>query len=174
MTHTMQICRLEHNPGSFVITFPNAYHGGFNSGWNFAEAVNFAPPDWLPHGTDATLKYRMQAKSTTFSNDALLVTLVEGLIARHNKNVNPHQKCVHSTMSGSLDEKAVMYALGELVLRIEVEEQQQKIAGLCGIAQVCESDNPLLAGDFGTMESTLESTKYMIAYGYNSPSYSTA
>lgn len=133
------MCRVEHKPGSFVITFPNAYHGGFNCGWNFAEAVNFAPPDWLPHGTDATLMYRMQARSTTFSNDALLVTLVGGAIARYNKNTDSGQKCGPYITDRSLDDKAVMYALGELVLRIEVEDHQQKIAGLCGIAQVCDS-----------------------------------
>jgi histone demethylase JARID1 len=45
-------------PGSFIVTFPDAYHAGFNSGFNVAEAVNFAAPDWLPFGSSSVVRYR--------------------------------------------------------------------------------------------------------------------
>ena len=37
----------------FVISRAAAYHSGFNSGFNIAEAVNFALPAWIPVGHKA-------------------------------------------------------------------------------------------------------------------------
>lgn len=37
----------------FVISRAKAYHSGFNSGFNIAEAVNFALPAWIPVGREA-------------------------------------------------------------------------------------------------------------------------
>jgi len=40
--------------GEFVVTFPGAYHAGFNHDFNIAEATNFATPRWLELGRNAT------------------------------------------------------------------------------------------------------------------------
>lgn len=39
--------------GEFVVTFPGAYHAGFNHGFNIAEATNFALPRWFQIGRKA-------------------------------------------------------------------------------------------------------------------------
>ncbi|KAK1409754.1 hypothetical protein QVD17_36283 [Tagetes erecta] len=67
------VFRCIQNPGEFILTFPRAYHAGFNCGFNCAEAVNVAPVDWLPHGHNAIELYREQARKTSISHDKLLL-----------------------------------------------------------------------------------------------------
>lgn len=67
------VYRVAQNSGEFVLTFPRAYHAGFNCGFNCAEAVNVAPVDWLRHGQNAVDLYSTQLHKTSISHDKLLL-----------------------------------------------------------------------------------------------------
>lgn len=67
------VFRCIQHSGEFVLTFPRAYHAGFNCGFNCAEAVNVAPLDWLPHGQHAVELYRDQCRKISISHDKLLL-----------------------------------------------------------------------------------------------------
>lgn len=64
---------IDQGPGEFVITFPKAYHAGFNHGFNCNEAVNFAPPDWLAYGEESVNTYQLYNRAPVFSHDSLLL-----------------------------------------------------------------------------------------------------
>ncbi|KAF6162208.1 hypothetical protein GIB67_008337 [Kingdonia uniflora] len=74
-------------PGNFVITFPRSYHGGFNLGLNCAEAVNFAPADWLPHGGFGAELYRLYHKPAVLSHEELLCVVAKN---ECNEKVTPY------------------------------------------------------------------------------------
>ena len=50
MDNGVKLVKTVHNEGEFVVSRAQAYHAGFNFGFNIAEAVNFALRDWLSIG----------------------------------------------------------------------------------------------------------------------------
>jgi len=51
ISYTTQVQRA----GDIMITFPGSYHFGFNTGFNCAESTNFAVPEWVPFGNEASI-----------------------------------------------------------------------------------------------------------------------
>jgi hypothetical protein len=43
----IRMTKMVHRQGEFMISRARGYHSGFNTGFNVAEAVNFALPNWL-------------------------------------------------------------------------------------------------------------------------------
>ncbi|KAH7033517.1 PLU-1-like protein [Microdochium trichocladiopsis] len=74
----VRVFALDQRAGQFVITFPQAYHAGFNHGFNFNEAVNFAPSDWEPWGLAGVERLQQFRRQSCFSHDELLWTAAEG------------------------------------------------------------------------------------------------
>ncbi|CAK9290602.1 unnamed protein product [Gordionus sp. m RMFG-2023] len=72
MANGVPVSRCDQYPGEFMVTFPRAYHAGFNQGYNLAEAVNFCPSDWLPLGRKCVSHYRELKRYCVFSHEELI------------------------------------------------------------------------------------------------------
>lgn len=81
----------DQGPREFVITYPKVYHAGFNSGFNFNEAVNFAMDDWLEFGERSVFDYRPIKKEDVFNYHEL----VENIL----KDFNHHSKSGNSNLA---------------------------------------------------------------------------
>ncbi|XP_061920283.1 lysine-specific demethylase 5B-B-like isoform X1 [Entelurus aequoreus] len=75
MNNGVPIYRTNQCAGEFVITFPRAYHSGFNQGFNFAEAVNFCTMDWMPVGQECVKHYRQLSRYCVFSHDEMVCNM---------------------------------------------------------------------------------------------------
>uniref|UniRef100_A0A8C6UUZ9 [histone H3]-trimethyl-L-lysine(4) demethylase n=1 Tax=Neogobius melanostomus TaxID=47308 RepID=A0A8C6UUZ9_9GOBI len=75
MNHGVPVFRTNQCAGEFVITFPRAYHSGFNQGFNFAEAVNFCTMDWMPIGRSCIEHYRDLRRYCVFSHDEMVCNM---------------------------------------------------------------------------------------------------
>lgn len=76
----VRVTRALHTPGTFIVTFPQAYHAGFSIGWNVAEAVNFATIDWLKWGRQSELVYMSARRQSVVSVDHLSMCAIAQLI----------------------------------------------------------------------------------------------
>jgi histone demethylase JARID1 len=70
----VRVSALDQRAGQFVITFPQAYHAGFNHGFNFNEAVNFAPADWEPFGASSIIRLQDYRRQPVFCHEELLMS----------------------------------------------------------------------------------------------------
>ena len=77
MQNDTRVFSIVQNPGDFVVTFPRAYHAGFNNGFNIAEAVNFAPGDWISFGKDSVGLYSLYRRAPVFSHEELILRTIK-------------------------------------------------------------------------------------------------
>jgi len=64
----INVNKVVHREGQFVITFPIGYHSGYNLGYNCAESVNFAIENWIQYGKTAR-KCKCEADSVFIDVD---------------------------------------------------------------------------------------------------------
>ena len=74
MTKTLQ------RPGEFVVTYPGSYHGGFSTGLNVGEAVNFVTKSWFDFGWKCQQFYRS-------TRERIPVFPIEWLLIENIKNL---------------------------------------------------------------------------------------
>ncbi|XP_018651207.1 putative jumonji/arid domain-containing protein [Schistosoma mansoni] len=77
--HGVPVYRTDQMVGEFVVTFPRAFHAGFNQGFNFAEAVNFCPADWLEFGRNCIEHYALLHRTPVFSHAELLCRMAKSV-----------------------------------------------------------------------------------------------
>ncbi|KAJ3317123.1 hypothetical protein HDV06_001976 [Boothiomyces sp. JEL0866] len=51
--NNVKVNKIVQYANEFIITFPDGYHQGYNTGFNCAESVNFALESWIPFGRKA-------------------------------------------------------------------------------------------------------------------------
>ncbi|KAM9859813.1 lysine (K)-specific demethylase 5Ba isoform 2-T2 [Aulostomus maculatus] len=124
MNNGVPIYRTNQCAGEFVITFPRAYHSGFNQGFNFAEAVNFCTMDWMPIGRSCIQHYRELSRYCVFSHDEMVCNMA----------------CKADTMD--MDLAAAVQK--EMTSMIEEEEELRKKISKMGVLQSQQVDYEVL------------------------------
>ena len=118
MKEGVEICRMNQHAGEFMITFPRAYHAGFNQGYNFAEAVNFCTADWLPMGRGCIEHYRLLHRQCVFSHEELI--------------------CKMAADPDNLDFKVAAKTHEDLIVIVEEEKRlRRKLLDLVGSVLKC-------------------------------------
>lgn len=80
-THGVRMFKTLQRPGEFILTYPGSYHGGFSTGLNIGEAVNFATKTWISYGLKCQQIYRA-------SRERIPVFPIEWLLLENIRSFN--------------------------------------------------------------------------------------
>lgn len=127
MDRGVPVYHIDQAAGEFVLTFPRAYHAGFNHGYNFAEAVNFAPVDWIPLGRDCVEHYSSLHRYCVFSHDELI--------------------CKMASVPENLNSKLALATHQDMLKMLDVENKQRKALLEWGVVNAEREAFELLADD---------------------------
>lgn len=140
----------------FVVTFPRVYHAGFNSGFNFNEAVNFTMDSWLDFGERAISDYRKIRKENVFDHYNLLENVLSSFVSE-SAHMWQHRlelvaKCIRSfEMFISKQESYVSNFSKERLEKLEIQKQsveddddEDNLCDICRLSvtyQYCNINN---------------------------------
>lgn len=74
--NNIRITKAVQRPREFILVFEHVYHAGFNFGFNAAEAVNFALPEWVAYGRKAKV-CRCESDNVAISIDRFEANLAQ-------------------------------------------------------------------------------------------------
>ncbi|KAF8929355.1 hypothetical protein BGZ58_009017, partial [Dissophora ornata] len=97
-TDGVPVNRLVQHEGEFVLTFPFAYHSGYNLGFNCAESINFALNDWIPIGR--------KAESCKCINDSVQIDVEAIFESSKNSGSSSSSSSSSSSMEGTSRSKS--------------------------------------------------------------------
>uniref|UniRef100_H3CNP2 [histone H3]-trimethyl-L-lysine(4) demethylase n=1 Tax=Tetraodon nigroviridis TaxID=99883 RepID=H3CNP2_TETNG len=120
MNNGVPIYRTNQCAGEFVITFPRAYHSGFNQGFNFAEAVNFCTVDWIPIGRSCVSHYRELSRYCVFSHDEMV--------------------CNMASKAEAMDVDLAAVVQKEMIVMVEQEDKLREMIRKMGVIQSRQVD----------------------------------
>jgi hypothetical protein len=119
--------RVVQNPGEFIITFPEAFHCGFNTGVNLAEAVNVACPDWfIGHGKKSIEHYASMKRPSAFCFDSLVWETACAIVKGTEMRKNVGEYCVEYLKEVMDRLKRLSLARGEMSGEIDVCDECQQ------------------------------------------------
>uniref|UniRef100_A0A674NPU1 [histone H3]-trimethyl-L-lysine(4) demethylase n=1 Tax=Takifugu rubripes TaxID=31033 RepID=A0A674NPU1_TAKRU len=124
MNNGVPIYRTNQCAGEFVITFPRAYHSGFNQGFNFAEAVNFCTMDWIPVGRSCVSHYRELSRYCVFSHDEMV--------------------CNMASKANTMDVDLAAVVQKEMTVIVEQEDKLREMIKKMGVVQSRQVDSEAL------------------------------
>ncbi|KAI8387444.1 hypothetical protein BD560DRAFT_382515 [Blakeslea trispora] len=110
LKENVKVYAVDQRPGQFVVTYPKAYHSGFNHGFNFCEAVNFAPGKWVDYGLECVKRYKAFRRQPCFSHDELLVTASQNI--KPTGNVEWLKRALVEMQTRELNERNAIRATG--------------------------------------------------------------
>jgi len=124
-TADVPVYRTLQKPGTFVITFPRAYHAGFSHGFSCAESVNFALPDWFEWGRRAMTLYQNLGHLPVIPHEELVI------------------RCAQAAVNGDHTDSAMITRLShELTLLVDSQRQLRQKFTEAGVPVRSVRDQP--------------------------------
>mmetsp|Transcript_16713 Transcript_16713/g.14628 ORF Transcript_16713/g.14628 Transcript_16713/m.14628 type:complete len:403 (+) Transcript_16713:31-1239(+) len=119
----IKLRKMVQKPGEFIILRSKAYHSGFNSGYNIAEAVNFALFDWIKNASGKVNFCNCVGDSVKINMSEFCKTYIEKLKKKRNSQKKRMIKVLEEVLEEDIKAKEI-YTLKQAYL---LEKKQKAL-----------------------------------------------